>query len=170
MSLLLEPSNSADTVRVGEESQNNEYDVQSLAWRNIKFDEKKMTAAKGVIEKIANGTINRPLTNRILLLVIEAAKASYKISSGIDVIMISLRLLARITNPLLFSGCETAVTRRISSGLQAVLRSCSQSFGSHTRNRRIDHWFGHLPGLETMSFILLSMWHLHMRRNPVFAN
>lgn len=115
MSLLLEP-NSADTVRVGEESQNNEHDLQieSLAWRNIKFDENKMAAAKGVIEEIANSTISRPLANQIL---IEAAKASSKIFSGINAIMISLLLLARITNPLLFSGYETTVTRRISSGL-----------------------------------------------------
>lgn len=98
---------SADTV--GEESQNNEHNLQSSAWRNfIKVDEKVL---KGVIEEIVNSTDNLPEQ------ITEAAKAVSKISGGIKAIMIfSLCLLASIiTNPLLFSGYRTA--RKILSGL-----------------------------------------------------
>jgi hypothetical protein len=139
MSLLLEPD-TADT-----ESQIHEHDLQSLAWRNIDIDKNYIVALKEVIEEIAKSTDNLPDQ------IIEAANAVFKISSGINAIMISLCLLARITNSLLFSGYRT--TRRISSGLWAVLQSWSSSFGSHTRHRSINQ-FGHLPSLEKLSIIL----------------
>ena len=61
MSLLLEP-NSADTV--GEESQNYEQDLQSLAWQNIEFDENQTEVLRRVIEEIVNTTpITGPLTD-----------------------------------------------------------------------------------------------------------
>ena len=102
MSLL-----SADTV--GEEPQNNEHNLQSSTWRNIEIDEKKKKALKGVIEEIVNSTDDLPEQ------ITEAANAISDISSGINAIMISLFLLARITNPLLFSGYITI--RMILSGL-----------------------------------------------------
>lgn len=109
MSLLLDSEpNFADTI--GEESQNHEHDLQSLTkWKNIEIDENKMAALRRVIEEIVNSTDD--LQDQI----IEAANTVSKISSGINAIMISLCLLARITYPLLFSGYRT--TRRISSGL-----------------------------------------------------
>ena len=86
MSLLLESiSESADTD--GEESQNYEHDLQSLAWQNIEIDENKMAALSRVIEEIAKSTDNLPGQ------IIEAAEAVFKISSGINAIMIPLCLL-----------------------------------------------------------------------------
>ena len=140
MLVLAEPD-TAGTL--GEESQIHEHYLQSLAWGYI--DENKMAALMGVIKEIVNSTDYVP--NQIT----EAANTIFKISSGINVIMTSLCLLARITNPLLFSGYRT--TRRVLSGLWAVLQSWSSSFGSHTRNRSINH-FGHLPRLEKLWIIL----------------
>jgi hypothetical protein len=106
MSLLLKP-NSVDAV--DEESQNHEPE-HDLAGQNIETDENKMAALSlKLIEEIVNSTDNLPDQ------IIEAAKAISKISSGINATMISLCLLTRITNPLLFSGFRT--TRRISSEL-----------------------------------------------------
>ena len=146
MSLLLEP-NSASTVSGESQTQNHEHDLQSLTWQNIEIDENKKAVLKKAIEDIVNSTDDLPYQ------IIEAAKVVSKISSGIKAIMIPLRSLVRITDPLLFSCYRT--TRRISNGLQAVLRSWSSSFGGHTRNRSINHhWFGHLPSLEKLSIIL----------------
>lgn len=105
MSLLLE-SNSADTD--GEESQNRKHDLQSLTWQNIKIDGNKMAALVRVIKSIIESTDDLPQ-------IIEAGKAVEKASSGIEVIMIPLCLLARITNHPFISGYRT--TRRTSSEL-----------------------------------------------------
>ena len=104
-------SNSADSD--SEEPQNREDEPQSesLTWQNIEIDENKMAALKGVIEEIVNSSEKVPLADQI----IEAAKAVSKISSGINAIIIPLRSLVRITDPLLSSGYRT--TRRISNGL-----------------------------------------------------
>ena len=106
MSPSLEP-NSPNTV--GEESQNHNHDSQSLTWRNIEIDERRAVALKKVIKEIVESTDNLPDQ------IIEAAKALSEVSDGIKAITISFCLLARITNPLLFSGKMT--TRPISSGL-----------------------------------------------------
>ena len=97
MSVLLK-SNSENTV--GEESQNHKHDsdLQSLTWRNIELDEKKTVALKRVIEEIVKSTDNLPDQ------IIEAAKALSEVSDRIKAIMISVCLLARITDSLLFSG------------------------------------------------------------------
>ena len=109
MSLLLEP-NSADTD--GEESPNYEHDLQSLAWHDIETDGNKLGK---IIEEIVNSKDNLPDQ------IIEAATTVSKSLEGFNANMIPLCLLARITNLLLFSGYRT--TRRISSGLYAVLQS-----------------------------------------------
>ena len=106
MPLLPEP-NSADSV--GDESQNREHDLQSLVWQNIKINEETLAEVRRLIEEIVNSTDDIP--NQIT----EAADGILDISSGINAIMISLYLLARLTKPLLFSRYRT--TRRISSGL-----------------------------------------------------
>lgn len=75
----------------------------------MEIDLNKMMALRRVIEEIVESKddFNHPE-------IIEAAKVILKISSEINAIMISLCLLARITNPLLFSGYRTA--KRISRG------------------------------------------------------
>ena len=128
---------------IDEESQNNEDNLQSSAWRSIEIDEK---ALKGVIEEIIHSTDDLPDQ------ITEAANVISKISWRINAIMISLCLLARITNPCLFSCYGT--TRKILSGLYSVLQSWSSSFGSHTRNRTINHWVGHFPSLKMLSIVL----------------
>jgi hypothetical protein len=72
----------ADIQVVGEELQNHEPDLQSLAWRNIEIDENKMAALRRVIEEIVENTDNLPDQ------IIEAASTILTISSGINAIMI----------------------------------------------------------------------------------
>jgi hypothetical protein len=88
-----------------DEIQNYENVLQSSAWQNIKFDENKMGR---VVKKIGNNEENLPQ-------IIEAAIVVLELLNGIKVIMIPLCLLARKTNPLLFSGYRN--TKRNSSGL-----------------------------------------------------
>lgn len=68
-----------------------------------------MTTLRRVIKEIGNSKDNLPKEINV------AAKAVLNISSRIDAIIISLCLLAHITNPLLSRGYR--ITRRISSGL-----------------------------------------------------
>ena len=106
MPRILEPSNSAESI--DEESQNHELDLQST-WQKIEDDEDMMTTLRRVIKEIGNSKDNLPKEINV------AAKAVLNISSRIDAIIISLCLLAHITNPLLSRGYR--ITRRISSGL-----------------------------------------------------
>lgn len=106
--MSLPQSDSADSD--GEESQNYEHDLQSesSSWENIEIDENMMASLGRVIEEIARSTDNPPQ-------IIEAVDAVKEVSSGIKAINVPLCLLARMTNPLLFSGYRT--TKRIASGL-----------------------------------------------------
>ena len=88
--------------------------------------DKKMAVLGRVIQEVVNSKDNPPQ-------IIEAGKTVEDISSGIKAIMISLCLLARITNPPLFSSHGT--TRRISSVLYAMLQYWSSPFGGHTSNQ-----------------------------------
>ena len=97
MSLL----NSTDTDSDGEVSESCEHNLPSLVWRNIEIDEKKMAALSRVMEKIVK---RKKSTDNLPGQIMKAAEAVFDISSGIKAFIIPLCLIARITNPLLFSG------------------------------------------------------------------